>query len=62
MIFCEFVPISIHFVPIIDEFGETCASGFLVKYIEVELEMVDKNGVVGGEYYLGEFILIFGDG
>ena len=31
VVFGEFVPISIHYVPIIDEFGETCDLGSLGK-------------------------------
>ena len=60
--FGEFVPISIHFVPTIGEFGKTCALGSLRKDLEVKLEMVGKYGVVGGELHIGEFVLIFGDG
>ena len=54
--------ISVRFVPIINEFGETCALGSLGKYLEVELKMVYKDSVVSREPYLCEFILVLGDG
>ena len=60
VVFGSFVSISIRFVPIIDAFGENCALGSLEKYLEVELEMVDKDGVVGRKSHLGEFILVIG--
>ena len=56
------MPIYVHFVPIINEFGETCALGSLGKYLKVELDMVDEDGVGGGESHIGEFILTFGNG
>ena len=55
------VSISVRFFPIINEFGKTCALGSLGKYLEVELEMVDKDLAVGCDLHIGEFILVIGD-
>ena len=58
----KFASISVRSVPIIDDFGETCTLGSLGKYLEVELDMVYKDGVVGHEPHLGGCILVLGGG
>ena len=54
----KLVCVSIYFVPIVDEFGETGALGGLGKLLEVEIEVMDKDSVVGREPHLGELIFV----
>ena len=58
----ELSSIPIYFPSIVDEFGETGDLGELSKLLEVELEVMEKESVVGCKPHLGKLILVFCEG